>query len=181
MASRLLNFALYQTGWFCCVLGAAQGRPWLGAGAASALLLVHVALVRQRGREIGLLLAAGLLGGAVDSLQSCFGALDFQGDRAFGCLAPAWIVVMWMQFATLLRFGLAFLSGRYLLAAGLGGLGGPVAFWTGQRLGAVEFANPAWPSLLVLALVWAVAFPFLLWLSGAQRAPVGRLAYRGFS
>ena len=31
MASKLLNLALYQTGWFCCVLGAAQNHPWLSA------------------------------------------------------------------------------------------------------------------------------------------------------
>ena len=181
MASRLLNFALYQTGWFCCVLGAAQDRPWLGAASATALLLVHVALVRQRGREVRLLLAAGLIGGAVDSVQSCFGLLDFQGGRTIGCLAPAWITVMWMQFATLFRFGLAFLSGRYVLAAVLGGLGGPLAFWTGERLGAVEFANPAWHSLVVLAAVWAVAFPILLWLAGARRTTMRAVAYRGFS
>ena len=26
--SHLLNYALYQAGWFACVLGAASHRPW---------------------------------------------------------------------------------------------------------------------------------------------------------
>lgn len=181
MASRLLNLVLYQAGWFCCVLGAAQGRAALGTAVAVALLLVHVVLVRQRSSEIGLILVAGSIGAVVDSLQACAGLLDFRGDLAGGCLAPPWIAVMWMQFATLFRFGLAFLSRRYLLAAGLGALGGPLAFWTGERLGAVEFATPSWHSLLALAAVWAVALPFLLWLAAVRRPDKLPLTYRGFS
>jgi hypothetical protein len=78
VATKLLNLALYQAGWFCCVLGAAHGRPVLGALLAMALILVHVALVRRRGSEIVLLLAAALIGGAVDSVQSCLGLLRFE-------------------------------------------------------------------------------------------------------
>jgi hypothetical protein len=26
----LVNFVAFQLGWFACVLGAAQGLPWLG-------------------------------------------------------------------------------------------------------------------------------------------------------
>jgi hypothetical protein len=179
--SKLFNLALYQTGWFCCVLGAARDRPWLGAAAATVLILVHVALVRQAKREIGLLLAACLIGGVVDSLQSCFGLLRFESGYVVGCIAPPWILVMWMQFATLFRFGLAFLSGRYLLGAVLGALGGPFAFWVGERLGAVDFGAPAWRSLLVLGAVWAVATPTLLRLAGAARGAALQIGYRGLS
>jgi hypothetical protein len=168
MPSRILNLALYQTGWFCCVLGAAGGHPWWGAAAALVLLAGHLALVKRTRSEIALVLAAALIGGAVDSLQSCLGLLRFQSGHVLGCIAPPWIVVMWMQFATLLRFSLSFLSGRYLLGAVLGALGGPLAFWTGERLGAVEFGEPAWRSLLVLAIVWATVFPLLLRIAGGR-------------
>jgi hypothetical protein len=168
MASRILNVALYQTGWFCCVLGAARGHPWLGAGAATILLLAHLALVTDRQREIRLVLAAALIGGAVDSLQSCLGLLHFRSGYVIGCIAPVWILLMWMQFATMLRFSLAFLAGRYVLAAVLGALGGPLAFWAGQRLGGVTFGIPAWRSLAVLAVVWAVVFPVLLRLAAGR-------------
>jgi hypothetical protein len=181
VASKFLNFALYQTGWFCCVFGAAKGHPWWGATAATVLVLVHVALVKQRRREVGLLLAAALIGGAVDSLQSCLGSLRFESGYVIGCIAPPWIPVMWMQFATLFRFGLAFLSGRYLLGAALGALGGPFAFWVGARLGAVEFGAPTWRSLLLLAVVWAVVFPILLRLAGVHRDPASPVGYRGIS
>jgi hypothetical protein len=180
VATKVLNVTLYQVGWFCCVLGAANGRPLLGALLALALVLVHVALVRRRAREVVLLVAAALTGGAVDSVQSCLGLLRFESGYVIGCIAPPWIAVMWMQFATLFRFALSFLSGRRLLAAVLGALGGPFAFWVGSRLGGVSFGDPAWRSLLALGVVWALVLPFLLGLTARGRKETGPATYRGF-
>ncbi|MHC4710360.1 MAG: DUF2878 domain-containing protein [Planctomycetota bacterium] len=161
--TKLINYTLYQIGWFCCVLGAANGRPWSGMAAASALLILHVSLARRPVVEMKLALAAGLLGGILDSMQSYAGLLVF--DSWSGSLAPPWIVLLWMQFATLLRFSLSYLRGRYLLGGLLAGLGGPLAFWIGSRLSAVQFSQSVVLSLAVVGLVWAAAFPFLLWLA----------------
>ena len=180
MSPKLLNFALYQIGWFCCVLGAAGGRPWQGAAVAGALMLVHLALLPRRTGELKLLLAAGLLGGVVDSLQSCAGLVVFGSGHWLGCLAPAWIVILWMQFATLLRFSLSFLLGRYALGATLGAVGGPLAFWGGARLGAARFPPPASRSLIVLGLVWGAALPVLSWLAACWIEPDSLGRYRGF-
>jgi hypothetical protein len=45
---RLLNFVLYQVGWFACVLGAAYSRPYLGSAIALLLVFVHVGLATDR-------------------------------------------------------------------------------------------------------------------------------------
>jgi type IV secretory pathway TrbD component len=46
-------------------------------------------------------------------------------------------------------------------------VGGPIAFWAGERLGAVDLARPLWLALLRLSVCWGVA----LWgLSLATRA-----------
>ena len=179
MTSRLANYALYQAGWLSCVLGAAHQRPWLGAGGGAVLIAVHLALVDRPASELKSLLVAGLLGGAVDSLQSCAGFLVFRSGYVVDCLAPPWIVVMWMQFATLFRFALSFLLGRYGLAAALAAIGGPLAFWVGARLGAVQFGAPTARSLIVLGLVWAIALPALLLLTARWTARRPRGRYRG--
>jgi hypothetical protein len=173
---KLVNYALYQAGWFCCVLGAANERPWMGTAVGIALILVHVARVPRPLEELKLLLAAGLVGGVLDSLQSWAGLLVVRSGHVAESLAPPWIVVMWMQFATLFRFGLSFLLGRYVLGAVLAALGGPLAFWVGSRLGAVQFPPPASRSLIVLGLVWAGALPLLLWLTArwTETDPSGR-------
>lgn len=158
----LINLALYQVGWFACVLGAAGGRPWAGAGLALVLVAVHLALVRDRRREAKLLVAAGALGLALDSLQLNLGVFSYPSGTPLAGLAPPWIAALWLQFATLLHFGLRWLSGRYALAAVLGFAGGPLSFFGGERLGAIEFGSPL--AYFVLACVWALAMPALVWL-----------------
>ena len=166
--AALINLALYQVGWFACVFGAANGRAWAGAGVAMALAAVHLALVRDRAREGRLLVAAAALGLVLDSLHLNLGFFDYPSGTPVAGLAPPWIVALWVQFATLLHFGLRWLSGRYALASVLGFLGGPLSFWGGERIGAIEFASPA--AYLGLAFVWALAMPLLVWL-GDRFAP----------
>ena len=52
----------------------------------------------------------------------------------------------------------------YLLAALFGAIGGPLAFFAGERLDAVVFPQTA-PAIVVLAVGWAAMFPLLMWLS----------------
>lgn len=178
MIAKLLNLALYQAGWFACVLGAASGRPGWGAAAALTLIAAHLLLVRDRGEELRLILFAGALGAAVDTLQLRLGVFSFpSGQLAFGPagLAPPWIVVMWMQFATLFRFCLRWLGGRYLLSGLLGLVGGPLSFLAGERLGAVVFLAPRGRGLAILAAVWALAMPALVWAADRRRDASYRL------
>ena len=75
--TSLLNYGLFQAGWFVCVLGAAAGYPWLAAAAGLLLVLVHLALVRNAAHESLLLLASLLLGLLVDGVHIRTGVLVF--------------------------------------------------------------------------------------------------------
>ena len=85
-------------------------------------------------------------------------------------LCPPWIAVLWIQFGTTLRFGFRWLSGRPLLAAMVGAIGGPLAFRAGEALGAVRFAPDRRLSYGALAVVWGLCFPILT--VAAARLPV---------
>ena len=156
--------ALVQLGWWTCVLGAARGYPLLGPAVVALLLIVQTwglspAARRQAWRGILLLGAAGT---AIDSIQGGLGVLDFRG--AFGWLAPPWITALWCQLATVLS-ALAALRSRPIVAGLMGAAGGPLAYAGGARLGAASLHPEPWISLLVIAGVWAVAFPLMLrWL-----------------
>ena len=76
-AKNLLNLALYQTGWFACVVGAARGHPWLGMAVALTLLAVHLGLVRDRRSELLLILTAGAIGFVADTIQGWLGVFRF--------------------------------------------------------------------------------------------------------
>ncbi len=170
----VINLALYQVGWFACVLGAATGLAWQGAAVGLALAAVHLLLVPDRRRELSLMLAAAAIGLAVDSLQLRLGVFRYPSGAWLLGLAPAWILVLWLQFATLFHFALSWLGGRYRLAAVLGFLGGPLSFASGARLGAIEFTSP-W-SYLALGCVWAIVLPLLVAL--ADRLAPRRRGYR---
>ena len=175
--SKIINVMLYQLGWFSCVLGAAHGYPLSGALGALALMTLHLLLSDDRVGETRLLISACLLGVVVDSLQQAAGLFSFKTDPSWPLWLPLWVFVIWAQFSTLLRFALHWLSGRYLLGALFGALGGPLAYWGGIRLGAAEFGNNPQLALIVLALVWALVMPWLLWLRHKLAGTEG--CYRG--
>ncbi len=176
MKNRILNVLLNQAGWFACVVGAANDRPWTGTIIALAMVVIHMLLVKDRRQEMQLLLAAAVLGAVLDTVQGLLGVVHFRSGYVVGWLCPLWIPVLWAQFASLLHISLGWLSGRYLLGGLLGLVGGPLAFFGGARLGAAELHSNLWVALGALALEWAVAMPVLLWLAG--KFPV-RPGYRG--
>jgi len=178
MRDRIINFALYQTGWFVLVLGAARGYPWEGAGAGLFLLTAHIFLSKERKPEILTVLCIGVLGTVVDSIQAITGVFVFEAGYWSYWVIPFWLTVMWMQFATLFHFILSWLSGRYLLSAFLGAVGGPIAFLTGERLGGVIFPMGATRSLVILAAVWSVVTPACVYIAGRFRPRGGTGNYR---
>lgn len=165
LASNLLNITFYQLGWFACVLGAAWGYPIVGAFLGLLLIGVHLLLASSRKSEILLMLGACALGVTIDSLQQSFGIFTFKSDSSWPLWLPLWVFVIWAQFATLFHYALRWMAGRYLLAAALGALGGPLAYWTGIRLGAASFGSLPTLSFICLAIVWSAVTPTLLWLS----------------
>lgn len=176
--SKIINIVFYQVGWFSCVLGAAYGFPYSGALGAAALVAFHLYLTDKRKAEIQLVSFACLLGVLIDSLQQAAGLFTFKVDPRWPLWLPLWVFVIWAQFATLFRFALHWLSGRYLLGALLGALGGPLAYWGGIRLGAASFGDSPFLALTVLAVVWAVVAPLLIW--GRQKLASAEGCYRHF-
>ena len=177
-AARLANLALYQAGWLACVLGGARGRPWLGAAAGLALVLAHLALVERRAEEAKFVALAALAGTAVDSAQQSAGTAAFPSGHYAAWLCPAWLTVLWAQFATLPCHSLAWFAGRPAACALLGAAGGPLAFFAGERLGGVTFPSGRAVGYGVLALVWAAAFPLLMHFAARSGAFPGRYRWQ---
>ena len=71
------------------------------------------------------------------------------------------MVALWAIFATTLNVSLRSLRPHRWLAALLGAIGGPVAYYAGARLGALEFGTPA-PALAAIGIGWAILTPALL-------------------
>ncbi len=171
--SRLINFCLYQSGWFACVLGLAWGFQWTGISIALILVGVHFWLAMDRALQIKLTLFAAAWGLMIDSVQMWLGVFTFPDGKLVAWLPPPSITVLWLQFATTFRYCLHWLGGRYALSGLFGFLGAPLAFFAGERLGAIEFLAPRIPHFTVLAVLWLVSVPLLVLVSDRLGAGAG--------
>ncbi len=170
---RFLNLLLYQLGWFACVLGGAWNFPWLGVTIALGLAGVHFLLAADRSLQIRLALTAAMLGLIVDTGQLWAGVFTFPRGSLVAWLPPPFLTVLWVQFATTLRYSMSWLSHRYALSALFGLLGAPLAFFAGERLGAIDFQAPRLTHFLILGLIWSVSVPLLIGISDRWAARFG--------
>lgn len=175
--NRLFNFAMFYVGWFACVVGAARGELWLGPVTVAVLVMAHLFATPQRAQEIRLILVIGLFGFAVDTMQASAGLYAFTHTGVTAWLCPPWMVALWMIFATTLNSSMAWLAGRYRLAAALGALCGPLSYLAGARLSAIGLSANALASLVGIAIVWAFVLPALLWFRQVLSTPSVRVQF----
>lgn len=157
----VINMVLFQAGWFACVLGAAHGMPWIGAVAAAAIVAWHLARANRPARELGLVATALVAGAVFETLLLQSGWVRFETGQLLEGVAPYWMVALWAIFATTLNVSLRALRPYPLFAAVLGAVGGPVAYWAGAGLGAMEFVTTG-PALTAIGLGWAILAPALV-------------------
>ena len=164
LTRKAVNVALFQAAWFAAVLGAARGMPWLGPLAMLPTLAVHQLLQEDRQAEVKLLLAAGVLGFIFDTAFVAGGVFTPLQHLFPRPLSPPWMVCLWLNFAATLNVSMAWLRGRYLLALLFGAIGGPLAYYSGAKLGATE-SLPTTTGMLLLAIGWGAMTPLLVWLA----------------
>lgn len=160
-ARILLNVALFQAAWFACVIAAARDHVAWGLAAVGVAVAVHLFLSPTPAAELRWLLIVAGIGLAWDSAVLRTGWIGYSSGTFSRWLAPSWIVAMWVLFATTLNVSLRWLRGRTALGALFGLVGGPLAFYGGARLGAVQLLAPA-QSLAMQSVGWAVLTPALI-------------------
>jgi len=158
---KVINFITFQAAWFAAVLGAAHGMPWLGVVAVPAALALHLMLSPDWRQELLLAIAAAGTGFVFDSILIALG-MFFPVAYIFPApFSSLWMVMLWVNLGTTLNVSMAWLRGRYVLAALFGAVGGPLAYYSGAKLGAMT-TIPQVNSLLAIGAAWALAFPLLL-------------------
>ncbi len=164
---RVVNAAAVQVGWTACALGAAHGLAWIGPVIVILLVGAQLPLVAFPSRQAVFIGLVALGGWLLDSSLAAAGMFSFPPGQSWGRLAPVWMAALWANFATTLHLAFDWLRGRYLLAAVLGAIGGPLAYWGGHGLGAIDLAPSLPLALAAIAVEWAVAMPLLVRLARA--------------
>ncbi|KRW59580.1 DUF2878 domain-containing protein [Pseudomonas sp. TTU2014-080ASC] len=150
-----LNAGLFQLGWLACVFGANQ-PAWLIV--AVLCLGIHLLAVAENRREdCAVILRVAAAGWIVDSALMHAGLFDF-GSRA---ILPIWLMLLWLLFASTLRYSMAWSARPLWLCCVLGACCGPLSYLAGARLADVGLPLGEPLSLELLALIWAVLLPAL--------------------
>lgn len=166
--ARLVNYLIFQAGWFACVWGAGRGMIWLGP------LFVAVAMVLQAGffarmtrSDARFMLLAVSLGAVIDTGLILAGVYDPVREILPWPLAPVWILALWVLFTGSFHLSLQWLHGRPLYACLLGALAAPLSYAAGEGLGAAAM-NPSFlKSYVAFGIVWGITVPALFALSSA--------------
>lgn len=178
LAMNVLHGLLWQSAWFAVVLGAAHGLAWAAPLAALPALALHAWHFRHAPAwGLAVPAAAAVLGLALDSLLGMSGLLLMAGDGGWSALATPWMVALWALQGSGLRFSSAWLIGRPRLGAFFGLVGGPLAYWGGGRLGAIDWPGGLAAGLLAVGLAWAVAIAVLLLLAEHEDRPQGEVSH----
>lgn len=126
------------------------------------LLLLHFLLHSTPLIEAQIVFITALLGYCIDCALTLLGFFQFEKVQG---ITPFWLIFLWIGFCCTLRESLVFFSGKPLLSIPFGAVAGSVAYMAAANFGAVQLPLPILTSLLILAALWAVLFPLLLWIS----------------
>ena len=167
-ALKLLDLVLLKAGWVACVVGAAQGQPWIGPAAVALALVLHLSLAPRPGRDLALLGVLALLGAITDGVLNATGVTSFSPEFPRLGLVPVWMFVLWPLFAMTFHSTMGWLKGRPVLAALLGLLGGPPGYVVADSMGALTLMRPLSGAVVALGVAWAVALPMGFWFATRQ-------------
>jgi hypothetical protein len=160
MRATILRAVLAQAAWLITAASVTAGWPWLGPGAVLLIALGCVIVAGDRGHVRRAVLAGTAAGVIADGLLIAAGVLQFP-DRAGVPVPPVWMIALWINLALVLDV-MAWVRERWWLGALAGGVGGPLSYQVGERLGILSFGVPATDALALIALEWAIALPALL-------------------
>ena len=165
MSLMLQNFVLFQIGWFGCVIsGASKDYSWAGMVIVAIIVTIHLSRATYMLDEIMLIATTTVVGTAWDSTLTIAGLFAFSNGVIISWLVPLWMVAMWALFATTLNVSMKWMKDRYILAAVFGAAGGPLAYYAGHRIGAVDFNNTL-QAMIAVSVGWAVIMPGLMYMT----------------
>lgn len=153
---KLINFGLFQLGWFIAIWGAAHQKLLLSMIAVALIFMVYMIQARYKKEAFILLLLIMLLGPIFDQCLLSFGLIEYKSQFS-EYVVPIWIVALWGLFATTLNISLSWLKHYKFFAVLFGLIGGPLAYIAAEKLNAIQLMNSY--ALLLLALGWALLTP----------------------
>jgi hypothetical protein len=158
---NVINFIIFQVGWFACVYGGANQLPWLGTIFVAVALLLHLKMVEQPAQEIRLIATALTIGLGLELFLINAAIVVYPSGILITGIPPHWILALWVLFAMTLNMSLGWLKNHLYISAILGAVAGPLSYLAGFKLGGVTFPNTTL-AMIILGCNWALITPCLV-------------------
>ncbi len=159
-APILLNAALFQLGWWACILLAANERTVLASLALAVVVAIHVLIHAAPVRALRLAFTCLAIGALIEPMLVALHVIAYRPTGITWGQVPLWMIGLWALLSTTLGVSLRWLSGHPLLGFAFGAAGGALSYGAGARLGALMLPS-AW-SLWVIAATWGAALPVMV-------------------
>ena len=116
---------------------------------------LHLWMLRHRFRsELALVVLSGVVGVGLDNALALMGDVQYQGELLV-IHSPLWLVSIWAGFGATVRHCQAVLFRTRWAAALTGLVGGPLAYWGGERLGVLSVLSVV--SWVDIGILWMAA------------------------
>ena len=156
-----INAIGYQIASLMVIHAAGVGQAWRGILACALFVALQFAFSDSRRGDLMAMSCAFVIGCVLDGVWSATGWVEYASPSP-AWFAPAWIMALWVAFAMTFNHSLRWMRGRPRMAAVLGAVGGPSAYWGAERVfSAVTLPSPPWFTLAALAIGWALAVPLI--------------------
>lgn len=157
----VLNYVLFQVGWFACVLGAANHFPWVASLFVLVIVFLQINGAPKQKSEWLLMLVAATIGGFVDQVLLSNQFVAYNANGWSSAIVPVWILALWVSFASTLNVSMRWIRNKKLVAFLFGAIGGPLAYMAAEKLGAIQM-TPMTISYVALGFLWGFAMLTLI-------------------
>ena len=155
----LLNFVLFQIGWFACLL-LDNLLPLVVTAAILGLHFFVIVSPTHRRDEALLLLKVLCVGLLLEWVYLRMGVLV----NLDGTVLPSlWLLMIWVLFGSTFRYSLAWIRNYVWLASLFASVAAPLSYYAGANLNdSVTLGDSLLISLGFIAVSWALVFPVLM-------------------
>ena len=162
----------FQAVWFSCAWGISHHYPLLPLLVSLVYLNSYISKQSPKKPAYLFLLRILLYGFLLDSTLGLLGFIVYESayPKPLDWLQPWWMSLLWLSFAASAKASFFWLEKRLPLAVVLGAISGPIAYFSGQKLGA--FIKLDTPGYAVLSFGFAVIMYLTIKALPKQQTPL---------